>query len=857
MANASAISLPRIEKSGSVYASSEDLITLRLNNNFDDIIEKIESLRLARDHEIGNRTDSLIDLFDRKTREPEFEQSTDNCQTNLNSQETTVHKRDNDSYDVDDGPNVSDRDSDDGKSVTDDNNESDSVDYEEKQLIERGPIKSSQSHLTNRESPYWTTSKQIPALKQNEMSFSTDETITEETLGDTEYRKNLNVCLYELKDAVKTASDSWSESKDQSALEACNSDNNYTFDPAILNDASKESLMELLEVLQPAQLSSSKYLSSPDATISGYDSHALSGSESRGSSPTCSLSSATCAEYPRTIPPNFICSPIGSPRVSNTMYRTQQISSSSSSNSPFYFSSSSNQSYSDSPSPHTTHQVPIASQIGERLDEDIENSFWNIRSSNGEVAEANKVNENIDTDLELIEEVLLKDLKKEEHVKKNSMNVLSCLNEFAREESLENSSIEQYLVRFDVTNSNVRSNCNGTVADVTNSMSKSNVSYQTYRNVPDSTVPRIEVTNPIPTDAIVPNYSNNGSPGIAQKGNWTTEPEIINTCSNSRQIFDFPSLFLDSPDFSSLSLHTGVTSNVDALSPPFDRCRIRSFDEFKPARQANVTNKLQNTKLLSPLASPRSQRRQNSDRNIMPWPSLNLPSVRASERLKQGLNPKEVEKAMSSLLKRSVEELAKQDEDGDTMLMCLVGNSEELAKKKAYLVPLVERLSTMKGALSIVNDHGEDALYLAALNCPQFPYVTGYLAATMVQKGIDVSQKLYHIRGDTLIHSIAEQGDSHGEVLAELLALKTKQGNPVFDLSKRNYDGKTALHVAIESHDPSVKGISSVATVQLLLKYGADPKIKGPKCGDTALHMAVSLGIADDALLRFGECNRL
>lgn len=50
----------------------------------------------------------------------------------------------------------------------------------------------------------------------------------------------------------------------------------------------------------------------------------------------------------------------------------------------------------------------------------------------------------------------------------------------------------------------------------------------------------------------------------------------------------------------------------------------------------------------------------------MPWPSLNLPSVGASERLKEGLNPKEVEKAMSSLLKRSVEELAKQDEDGDT-----------------------------------------------------------------------------------------------------------------------------------------------------------------------------------------------
>jgi len=44
-------------------------------------------------------------------------------------------------------------------------------------------------------------------------------------------------------------------------------------------------------------------------------------------------------------------------------------------------------------------------------------------------------------------------------------------------------------------------------------------------------------------------------------------------------------------------------------------------------------------------------------------------------------------------------------------------------------------------------------------------------------------------QGDTLIHSIVARGDSHGEILAELLALKTLQGNPVFDLSKCNYDG--------------------------------------------------------------------
>lgn len=57
---------------------------------------------------------------------------------------------------------------------------------------------------------------------------------------------------------------------------------------------------------------------------------------------------------------------------------------------------------------------------------------------------------------------------------------------------------------------------------------------------------------------------------------------------------------------------------------------------------------------------------RNSNRDIVPWPSLNLPSVRASERLKEELQPKEVEKAMSNLLKMSIEELAATDEDGDT-----------------------------------------------------------------------------------------------------------------------------------------------------------------------------------------------
>lgn len=67
-------------------------------------------------------------------------------------------------------------------------------------------------------------------------------------------------------------------------------------------------------------------------------------------------------------------------------------------------------------------------------------------------------------------------------------------------------------------------------------------------------------------------------------------------------------------------------------------------------------------------------------------------------------------------------------------------------KKKAYLAPLVERLGNLPDALLTMNNRNEDALYLAAMNCPEMPYVTGYLAAAMLQKGIDINRRTFHTR---------------------------------------------------------------------------------------------------------------
>lgn len=63
------------------------------------------------------------------------------------------------------------------------------------------------------------------------------------------------------------------------------------------------------------------------------------------------------------------------------------------------------------------------------------------------------------------------------------------------------------------------------------------------------------------------------------------------------------------------------------------------------------------------------------------------------------------------------------------------------------------------------------------------------------------------------------------------------------------FPGRTALHIAVESHDPTGRGVKSLATTRLLLENGADLKVKESKCGDTALHMAASLN-CDPALVK-------
>ncbi|KAG6797361.1 homeobox protein 2-like [Apis mellifera caucasica] len=316
--------------------------------------------------------------------------------------------------------------------------------------------------------------------------------------------------------------------------------------------------------------------------------------------------------------------------------------------------------------------------------------------------------------------------------------------------------------------------------------------------------------------------------------------QSYNNTSNSNNSYRMISGSQIEEQFEQDLTNESLLDNIDQLIEKVqDDLNLPKVDETE-----NLITNLKNNFQISKTISFKNQYFQQlydskEDKQFRLSRLLRLPSVKASEKLKEKLNPDDVEKAMINLLKKSAKTLTKQDEDGYTKLMCLVSHPNELLENLAYLVPLVERLSIIDGALTIMNNRGEDALYLAALNCPQFSFVVGYLAATMLEKGININQKLYDTQDNTLIHSITARGDFYKEVLNELLTLKTIEGNMLFDLSKRNCDGKTALHIAIESHKPFTKGITSLETVKLLLKYGANPKIKETKYGNNALHMAI------------------
>ncbi|XP_050448398.1 uncharacterized protein LOC126849959 [Cataglyphis hispanica] len=836
---------------------------------FEDIIEKIENLRFTHDEDDDNK-ENANENVDRSTRRINSENNVDNveyrdtCKSRANSQldnEDINNNEDCDNVTIDDNEdclplNIREDVEERRRLSLDDRNSLGGDFLEAKQerrqkhkdsndsnLIQRGPIKPDYQPLRAGH-PYSMVS--CLSRVNNSVDVDYDKT-AEQILRNKDYSEKLNPCLDQLSNSncrnnqssigaivAGLAMDPWIGENGNDIFHSGDPNDTATLPSIIVNEPGEESLMDILsrDGFQAAILSDagSYSTSSPrsaktwsDSPASSYN-YVVSRSNSRASSRAQSPGSATNSESPQ-MHVNVIGSPLGSPQVASS-YRVPQALLSSS-------SSSSNQSYSDVSSP-SNYQTPLNYQLEEQLGETL--SDWRgTYDSSGTIINSS---DTIDCALlQLVEQVIEEDKQRKESLKEPQI----ALNAPCFSSSYNDRCIPS--VRGTLEN-NLERECLASDAQKSEKPTCLNV-----LNVnPISNLMSVYTNKQSTSGGTLVNCAVDGSqvsPSLKRYYETSVKnPQVdVTTCHNTLH-----NITLNDNEKSVKMIEQNAPQEKYGMF----RAVSNGEKRYNQASSTLVPNNYQIPPMVfSSFVSNRPQR--NSNRGILPWPSLNLPSVRASERLKEGLHPKEVERAMSNLLKKSVKELAAADEDGDTALMCLVGNPEELTRKKAYLAPLVERLGNMPGALSMVNNRGEDALYLAAMNCPEMPYVSGYLAATMLQKGLDINQRLSPLHGDTLIHSVAARGDSHGEVLAELLTLKTLEGNSVFNLSNCNYDGKTALHLAVEAHDPTGRGIKSLVTTRLLLENGADLKVKENKCGDTALHMAASLS-CDPALVKVLLC---
>ncbi|XP_011635082.1 uncharacterized protein LOC105425832 isoform X1 [Pogonomyrmex barbatus] len=823
----------------------------------ENIIEKMENLRLRRNDDEDEDNEDANENFDRtrciNNENVDNVEYRDSCKSqtgchtdneDINNNENNVTADDNEGClplnicdEPEDKKRLYDENSLDDESENEQVEKQESEDSDDSDLIERGPIKPDFQPF--RRQPYtmnWLSHFNDAA----DAAMDYDKT-AKQILKNKDYSEKLNPCLDQLSnrnqifEANSIMDSNWIAENGDIHSEI--SSNNTAALPFIVVNDNEQYLMNMMPQFQPAIISDASSHSSPSpGTKTWSDSPAssfnvVSRSNSRTSSRAQSTESATNLESPR-MHGNVISSPLGSPQVAST-YRMQQVMSSS---------SSSNQSYNDVPSPsnyHTPLNYQIVEQLVKSLSEDPCSSETIVNSSDAtdEFSNSSKLCHQLFHSVPLMDQMLEENGQIEGHeaLKESQITSIPPYLPFYNEQSVQ------------------------TLGSDLNSVSRE-YSASTMRNEKPEACLGISNADPIQVGNLPINgellsvYANKGS-----NGGCTYVNRAVNGYATAME----PKYYESIPKNGQVNIvpHNGNTLLEIGLS---NETSVKTSEQNLPASQEKYPmfhaidedktyNQLQSTFVFSDYQIPTmvssfvpNPPPRNLKRDISPWPILRLPNVEASERLKKKLNDDDVRRAMSNLLKKSVEELAAADEDGDTLLMCLVGNPQELRKKMAYLIPLVEKLGTMEGALTKMNKHKVNALYLAAMNCPEMPYVTGYLGAAMLKKGININQT-YHKSGDTLMHSVTARGDTHAEVLAELLALKTIQGNSAFNLFQRNHEGKTALHIAVESH--ARRGVRSLATTRLLLENGADIKVHENKCGDTALHMAASLS-CDPALVK-------
>lgn len=646
---------------------------------FENIIEKIENLHFARDEDDDNEEND-----ENRTCHVSSEKNVDNveyrdtCKSRANRQadneDVNNNEDSNDTFDDKDEQylpfNIRDVEErrrhylDDRNSSNDDSEAEeerrDEQKHEDSDLIERGPIKPDFQPLRAGHHPYSMVSCLSRANDSVDVAHVDYDKTAEQILRNKDYSEKLNPCLDQLSNSncrnnqsssigaivAGLAMDSgWSGDNGDNIFHSGDPTGDTAALPSIIvNESGEESLMDILSRngFQAAILSDAGSHSIPsprsaktwssDSPASSYNYNVVSRSNSRASSRAQSPGSATNLESPQ-MHVNVIGSPLGSPQVAST-YRVPQALLSSS-------SSSSNRSYSDVSSP-LNYQTPLNYQLEDQLDETL--SDWNTYDSSGTIVNSSDTIEL----LQLVEQVIEEDNQRKESLKEPQVasnapcfslgyNDRICVVPPVR------GTLENNLERGcrDVRKSE-KSICFNASHSINNPMSV----YTSKQNTSGGTLVNCTPVNGQATSSLQQRY---------YEPNVKNDQVNVSTCHNT--------------------LHNIAALNDNEKMPEqnasrekYEMIRANISNGEKRYNQASsifVTNDYQiPTMVFSSFIPNRPQR--NSNRGILPWPSLNLPSVRASERLKEGLHPKEVERAMSNLLKEPVEKLAAADEDGDT-----------------------------------------------------------------------------------------------------------------------------------------------------------------------------------------------
>ncbi|KAG8275711.1 hypothetical protein J6590_081141 [Homalodisca vitripennis] len=126
-----------------------------------------------------------------------------------------------------------------------------------------------------------------------------------------------------------------------------------------------------------------------------------------------------------------------------------------------------------------------------------------------------------------------------------------------------------------------------------------------------------------------------------------------------------------------------------------------------------------------------------------------------------------------------------------------------------------DRMQEYSSTLLSRDEQLHSLLYIAAVERFDKPMIARYVAESLAK--VNYNPLEVYNEGNTILHVLAELGDSHKDVLSELLMASGADGKPLMDVAVTNKKGQSALHTAVLSPH------QHLSTVLLLLKMRANP----------------------------------